>query len=88
MYDKHLVLKEEWKKNYKVDSSQTCDFSAYIIYKKKYKNGEIEIESQCVAGSEESEEEPCGTWKYYDNKGKVIKTVKYENCDISKFGKN
>lgn len=88
MYNKNYELLEEWEKKYKIDSTQTCDFSAYIIYKKSYKNGKIKLISDFMAGSEESEEEPCGSWEYYDNQGKIIKTIKYKNCDITKFGRN
>lgn len=87
-YNKNFELQEEWEKKYRTDSTQTCDFSAYIVYKKKYKKDKLEMESIYFAGSDQSEDEPCGTWKYYDEKGNVIKAVKYEKCDISRFGKN
>lgn len=76
-YDKDLKIKSEWIKKFKVDSTQTCDFSAYTILKKEYKNEKLISIKEYFALSEASEEEPSGTWKYYDSNGKLIKTEKF-----------
>ena len=76
-YNKYLKLKSEWIKQFKVDSTQTCDFSAYTILKKKYKNEKLISIKEYSALSEASEEEPSGTWKYYDSNEKLIKTEKF-----------
>jgi len=76
-YNKYLKLKSEWIKQFKVDSTQTCDFSAYTILKKDYKNEKLISIKEYSALSEASAEEPSGTWKYYDSKGKLIKTEKF-----------
>lgn len=86
-YDKHYNLKSEWIKKYRIDNTQTCDFSAYTIIKKKYKNGKISQIEEYFAGSDESEEEPCGVWEYYTNNNQ-IKTKKFIKCDLTKFGRN
>lgn len=81
-YDKNLRIKSEWIKKFKVDSTQTCDFSAYTTLKKEYKNEKLISVKEYSALSEASEEEPSGTWKYYNSKGKLIKT---ENFTLKKI---
>jgi len=81
-YDKNLKLKSEWTKKYKIDNTQTCDFSAYTLLKKEYKNGKLIAIKEYFAGSDQSEEEPCGTWKHYDSNGKLIKTEKLGKCGL------
>lgn len=76
-YDKDLKIKSEWIKKFKVDRAQTCDFSAYTILKKEYKNEKLISIKEYSALSEASEEEPSGIWKYYDSNGKLIKTEKF-----------
>lgn len=77
-YDKDLKIKSEWEKKFRVDNTQTCDFSAYIVLKKEYKNEKLISIKEYSALSEASEEEPYGTWKYYDSKGNLIKAEKFE----------
>jgi len=81
-------LQTEWNKEYATDSNQTCDFSAYILYQNDYENGKLKLKSEYYAGSDQSEEVPCGSWIYYDSKGKITKTENRGKCDISKFGRN
>jgi len=76
-YDKNLKVKSEWIKKYKIDSTQTCDFSAYTVVKKEYQNEKLIAIEEYFALSEASEEEPCGIWKYYDSNGKLIKTENF-----------
>ena len=59
LYDKNNQLKSEWHRKYKTDSTQTCDFSAYTINKRIFKNGIINKEEQYFVLSEQSDEEPC-----------------------------
>jgi hypothetical protein len=87
MYDKNWKLKSEWTKKYNIDSTQTCDFSAYTIVKKEYKNEKIFKIEVYFASSDESKEEPCGIWKYYDLNGNITKTIRYGKCDITNFRK-
>lgn len=87
-YDKNLKLKSEWIRKFKIDSTQTCDFSAYNVLKKEYQNEKLISIKEYFAGSEQSEEEPCGTWKHYDSNGKLMKTENFGKCDLFGFGEN
>ena len=51
----------------------------YIIITEYYNNGKLKSEKMYVNHTiqESDEEEPIGTWKYYDENGKLIKTEKY-----------
>ena len=74
-----------WEKSYSDADNQTCDFTAYIVKNKKYKDGILVEKNQYVAGCDECEETPCGTWIYFDSDGKKIKTQEYSACDIKQF---
>jgi len=88
-YDaKTREIKWEWNKRFSTDANQTCDFSAYVITRKKYKKGKLSELTQHFAGSEQSTEEPCGNWKYYTPNGKLLASKNYGKCDINKFRKN
>lgn len=54
----------------------------YVTRKEYYNNGAPKSEKQytdLISNSESSEpEKPIGTWKYYDIKGNLIKTERYE----------
>lgn len=77
----------EWKKAYTKKGQQTCDFSAYIRYRKKFENGKLRQETQYSSGCDECEEKPCGVWNYYNETGEIIKTIDYGKCDLSAFEK-
>lgn len=80
-------IKREWIRDFATDSNQTCDFSAYIITKKEYRKGELFVVKQYFAGSEQSDEEPCGIWKFYNKEGELFDPKKYGECDVFKFSK-
>ncbi len=77
----------EWKKEYTKKGKQTCDFSAYIIYKKKFVNGNLKEETQYTSGCDECDEKPCGNWNYYDDNGTKIKTITHGECALTEFEK-
>ena len=81
LYDKNNQLKSEWHRKYKTDSTQTCDFSAYTINKRIFKNGIINKEEQYFVLSEQSDEEPCGRWKFYSEHGKFLTSKNYIPCE-------
>ena len=81
LYDKNHQLKSEWHRKFKTDNTQTCDFCAYTINKRIFKNGIINKEEQYFALSEQSEEEPCGQWKFYSEHGKFLTSKTYFPCE-------
>lgn len=82
--DKSSKLLEEWERFFLIDSTQTCDFSAYKLHKKVYKDGQLILDSHYYAGSEMSTEIPCGNWIYYDQ-GKIIKRKDFGKCNLGQF---
>ncbi|NRS90371.1 glucan phosphoethanolaminetransferase (alkaline phosphatase superfamily) [Flavobacterium sp. 7E] len=80
-------IKRESIRDFATDSNQTCDFSAYIVTKKEYREGKLFEVKQYFAGSEQSDEEACGIWKFYNNEGELFDSKKYGECDVLKFSK-
>jgi hypothetical protein len=81
----HLLNWTEWEKKYLISETQTCDFSAYIITYRVFKNEKLAEQSQFVAGCDECDETPCGTWIYYGKSGKIKKKIEKGNCNLKQF---
>lgn len=87
LFDKYGKDSLEWVKSYRIDDQQTCDFSSYTIVKKKYIQGKLAEQTRFISGCDECDEQPCGKWKYFDEKGKNIRSEDHGECDPEQFDK-
>ena len=84
---KYKSAKMEWQKQYFKTKTQTCDFSAYIITTKHYKQGVLIEVARYISVCDECEKKSCRTWKYYSDTGKLMRTINYGKCNLSTFDK-
>ena len=75
----HKTEETNWEHLYPKWGTSYNDTFSVATTRKYYKNGKLKSLTKTKSFSE-SESYRCGTWIYYDEQGKVIKTEKYGNC--------
>ncbi len=79
------LLIETYNKDYLPDDTHGhLKICGTVTTKYYYPNGKLDSVTQADVHYEGLGYCPCGTWKYYDTIGKLIRTVKYKKCGDGK----
>ncbi len=75
----HKTERVDWEHLYPEWGNSYNDTFSVATTREYYLNGKLKSLTK-IKSFAESESYRCGTWIYYDEKGKILKTEKYGNC--------